>query len=83
VNNAFPKGIESLQIWAEAYQTTTGSNPLFEFAVTDEVATESLNMHPEDVMPFCPVQDALLLDFQVFGDLPESDDESFGVNAMT
>ena len=40
-------------------------------------------MHPEGVMPFCPVQDALLLDFQVFGDFPESDDESFGVNAMT
>jgi hypothetical protein len=83
LNNGFPKGIESLQVWAEAYQGTTGSNPLFEFAVTDEVATESLNMHPEDVMPFFPVQDTLLLDFQVFGDLPESDDEGFGVNAMT
>jgi hypothetical protein len=83
LNNPFPKGIKSLQIWAEAYQGTTSSNPLFEFTVTDEVTTESLNMHPEDVMPFFPVQDMLLLDFQVFGDLPESDHESFGVNAMT
>jgi hypothetical protein len=83
LNHAFPKGIESLQVWAEAYQGTTSSNPLFKFTVTDEVTTESLNMHPEDVMPFFPVQDTLLLDFQVFGDLPESDNESFGVNAMT
>jgi hypothetical protein len=83
LKDTFPKGIESLQVWAEAYQSTTGSNPLLDLAVTDEVTTESLNMHPEDVMPFCPVQDTLLLDFQVFGDLPESDDESFGVNAMT
>jgi hypothetical protein len=83
LNNAFPKGIESLQIWAKAYQGTTSSNPLFKFAVTDEVTTESLNMYPEEVMPFFPIQDALLLDFQMFGDLPESDNEGFGVNAMT
>jgi hypothetical protein len=83
LNHAFPKGIESLHVWAEAYQGTTSSNPLFEFTVTDEVTTESLNIHPEDVMPFFPVQDTLLLDFQVFGNLPESDNESFGVNAMT
>jgi len=34
-------------------------------------------------MPFFPIQDALLLDFQMFGDLPKSDDEGFGINAMT
>jgi hypothetical protein len=77
LKDAFPKSVEGLQVWAEAYQSTTGSNPLFEFAVTDEVTTESLNMHPEDVMPFFPIQDALLLDFQMFGDLPKSDDERF------
>jgi len=49
-------------------------------AVTDEVTTESLNMHREDVMPFCPIQDALLLDFQVFGDLPKSDSEAVARN---
>jgi hypothetical protein len=77
------RALRACRVWAEAYQSTTSSNPLFEFAVTDEVTTESLNMHPEDVMPFFPIQDALLLDFQMFGDLPESDDEGFGVNAMT
>jgi hypothetical protein len=40
-------------------------------------------MHPEDVMPFFPIQDALLLDFQMFGDLSKSDDKGFGINAMT
>ena len=83
LKDAFPKSVEGLQVWAEAYQSTTGSNPLFEFAVTNKVTTESLDMHPEDVMPFFPIQDALLRDFQMFGDLPESDDEGFGVNAMT
>jgi hypothetical protein len=34
-------------------------------------------------MPFFPIQDALLLDSQMFSDLPESYDESFGVDAMT
>ena len=33
-------------------------------------------------MPFFPVEDALLPDFQVFGDLSESDDEGFGVDAI-
>ncbi len=83
MNKAFPKRVESWQVWAEAYQSTTGSDPLFEFAVTDEVAAESLNMHPEDVMPFFPIQDALLFDFQVSGDLPEGDYKSFGVDATT
>jgi hypothetical protein len=83
LKDAFPKSVEGLQVWAKAYQSTTGSNPLFEFAVTDEVTTESLNMHPEDVMPFFPIQDALLLDFQMFGDLSKSDDKGFGINAMT
>jgi hypothetical protein len=39
-------------------------------------------MHPENVMPFFPVEDALLPDFQVFGDLSEGDDEGFGVDAI-
>jgi hypothetical protein len=30
LKNTFPKGIRGLQVWAEAYQSTTGSNPLFE-----------------------------------------------------
>jgi hypothetical protein len=80
LKDTFPKGIERLQVWAEAYHSTTSSNPLFEFAVTDEVATKSLDMHPEDVMPFCPIQDAILLNFQVFGDLPESNDERLGTD---
>jgi hypothetical protein len=42
---------------SEAYQGNTGSNPLFEFTVIDEVTTESLNMNPEDVMPFFPIQE--------------------------
>jgi hypothetical protein len=83
LKDALPKSVEGLQVWAEAYQGTTDSNPLFEFTITDEVTTESLNMHPEDVMPFFPIQDALLLDSQMFSDLPESYDESFGVDAMT
>jgi hypothetical protein len=33
-------------------------------------------------MPFFPVEDALLAYFQVFGDLSESDDEGFGVDAV-
>ncbi len=33
-------------------------------------------------MPFFPVENALLLDFQVFGDLSESDNEGFGVDAV-
>ena len=39
-------------------------------------------MYPEDVVPFFPVEDALLGDFQVFGDLSEGDDEGFGVDAV-
>ncbi len=33
-------------------------------------------------MPFFPVEDALLGDVQVFGDLPKGDDKGFGVDAM-
>ncbi len=33
-------------------------------------------MNPEDVVPFFPVEDALWVNFQVFGDLPEGDDVS-------
>jgi hypothetical protein len=33
-------------------------------------------------MPFFPVEDVLLLGFQVFGDLSEGDDEGFGVDAI-
>jgi hypothetical protein len=83
LKNALPKGIKSWQVWAKAYQSTTSSNPLFELAVTNKITTESLDMHPEDVIPFFPIQDALWLDFQVFGNLAESNDKSFGVNAMT
>jgi len=32
-------------------------------------------------MPFVPVEDALLVNFQVFGDLPEGDDKGLGVDA--
>ena len=38
-------------------------------------------MHPEDVVPFFPVEYALLGDFQVFGDLSERNNEGFGVDA--
>jgi hypothetical protein len=34
-------------------------------------------MHPKDVVPFFPVEDARRFDFQVFGDLPEGDNERF------
>ncbi len=39
-------------------------------------------MYPEDVVPFFPVEDTLLWDFQVFGDLSKGDDESFGVDVV-
>jgi intracellular septation protein A len=32
-------------------------------------------MHPENMLPFFPVEDTLWVNFQVFGDLPEGDDE--------
>ena len=56
-------------------------NPLFQLTVTDEVTAESLDMHPKNVVPSLPVEDTLLVDFQVFGDLPKGNDESFGVDA--
>ena len=33
-------------------------------------------------MPFFPVENPLLADFEKFGDLSEGDDKGFGVNAM-
>jgi hypothetical protein len=39
-------------------------------------------MYPEDVMPFFLVEDALWVDFQVFGELLEGDDEGLGVDAV-
>jgi hypothetical protein len=39
-------------------------------------------MHPKDIVPFFPVEDVILSDFQVFGDLPESDDKGLGVDAV-
>lgn len=49
-------------------------------AVTDEVTAFSLDVYPEDVVPFFPVEDALLADFQVFGDLSEGDSEAVARN---
>ena len=37
-------------------------------------------MNPEDVVPFFPVEDALWVNFQVFGDLPEGYDEGLRVD---
>jgi hypothetical protein len=39
-----------------------------------------LDVYPEDVVPFFPVENALLLDFQVFGDLSEGDSEAVARN---
>jgi hypothetical protein len=33
-------------------------------------------------MPFFPVEDAFLVNFQVFGNLPEGDNKALGVDAM-
>ncbi len=63
-------------------QGAASGNPLFEFAVTDEVTAKSFDVYPKDVMPFFPVDNALLVDFQVFGDLPEGDNKGLGVDAM-
>ena len=62
-------------------QGAASGNPLFKFAVTDEVTAQSFDVYPQDVMPFFPVEDAFLVDFQVFGDLPEGDHKGLGVDA--
>ncbi len=77
-----PQGVEGLQVWAEANQAAANGNPLFKLAVTDEVTTFSLDMYPEDVVPFFPVEDALWVNFQVFRDLPEGDDKGLRVDAV-
>ncbi len=51
-------------------------------AVTDEVTSQSFDMHPQDVMPFFPVEDSLWVNFQVFGELLEGDDKGLGVDAV-
>ncbi len=38
-------------------------------------------MHPKEVVPFFPVEDARRFNFQVFSDLPEGDNEGLGVDA--
>ena len=71
-----------MQVWAEANEAAASGNPLFKLAVTDEVTTFSFDMNPEDVVPFFPVEDALLADFQVFGDLPEGNNKGLRVDAV-
>jgi len=39
-------------------------------------------MYPEDVIPLFPVEDTLWINFQVFGDLLEGDDEGLGVDVV-
>ena len=39
-------------------------------------------MYPEDVIPLFPVEDALWVNVQVFGDLSEGDDEGLGVDVV-
>jgi hypothetical protein len=77
-----PQAIEGVEVGTIAYKRATSGNPLFNLAVADKVTTDSFDMHPKDVMPFFPVEDALLGDVQVFGNLPKGDDEGFGVDAM-
>ena len=38
-------------------------------------------MYPENMLPFLPVENAIRGGFQVFGDLPEGDYKSLGVDA--
>jgi len=45
----------------------------------NKVTAQSFNMYPEDVIPLFPVEDTLWINFQVFGDLLEGDDEGLGV----
>ena len=71
-----------MQVWAEANQAAASGEPLFKLAVTDEVTAFSLDMNPEDVVPFFPVEDALLANFQMFGDLPDGDDKGLRVDAV-
>jgi hypothetical protein len=77
-----PEDIEGVEVGTIAYKRATSGNPLFNLAITDEVTTDSFDMYPKNVMPFFPVEDALLGDVQEFGDLPKGDDEGFGVDAM-
>jgi hypothetical protein len=49
-------------------------------AVTDEVTAQSFDMHPEDIVPFFPVEDSFWGNFQVFGDLSEGDSEAVARN---
>ena len=39
-------------------------------------------MHPQDVMPFFPVEDSLWVNFQVFGELLEGDDKGLWVDVV-
>jgi hypothetical protein len=52
-----------------------------ELAVTDEVTASAFEMYPKDVFPFLPVEDAIRIGFEMFGDLSEGDDKGFGVDA--
>jgi hypothetical protein len=52
-----------------------------ELAVTDEVTASTFEMYPKDVFPFFPVEDAIGVGFQMFGDLSEGDSKGFGVDA--
>jgi len=55
---------------------------LFQLAIADKVTAHAFDMHSEDLVPFFPVEDALLGNFQVLGDLPQGDDEGSGINAV-
>jgi hypothetical protein len=77
-----PQAIEGVEVGRVAYKRATSGNPLFNLTVADEVTADSFDMYPKNVMPFFPVEDTLLGNFQVFGDLPKGDDEGFGVDAM-
>ncbi|GET37137.1 hypothetical protein MiSe_18900 [Microseira wollei NIES-4236] len=73
MQNRLPKGVKGAQVGTVTNQSATCGNPLFQLAITDKVTADAFDMHPEDVVPFFPVEDALLGNFQVFGDLPQGD----------
>ena len=40
-------------------------------------------MHPKDIVPFFPVEDALWVNLEKLGDLVAGDDEGLGIDAAT
>ena len=51
-------------------------------AITHKITAPSLDMYPKNIVPFFPVEDALGINVQVFGDLVKSDDKGLGIETV-